>query len=106
MSLDIYLVRKGVAVFEANITHNLANMADAAHLYIPMWKPNEYDLFKARDVLPFLRLGALYMLNEKEKLLKYNPPNGWGNYDILLECVKQYMRACNDNKKAIIEVSR
>ena len=106
MSLDIYLVRNGLVVYEANITHNLANMAAAAHLYIPMWKPNEYNLFKARHVLPFLKLGALYMLKHKGKLLEYNPPNGCGDYDILLECAVSYMNACKKHKKAIIEVSR
>jgi len=35
MSLDVYLTLKGVEVFEANITHNLVEMAQQVGIITP-----------------------------------------------------------------------
>lgn len=57
MSLDVYLYRTEkhtcsacgheklvnarVCVYAANVTHNLNRMADAAGIYLPLWRPEE-----------------------------------------------------------------
>ena len=52
MSLDVYLMEmRPVEVFERNITHNLARMADAAGLYTPLWRPELLQATKASELI-------------------------------------------------------
>ena len=48
MSLDVYLTAtRKVEVYQANITHNLTKMADAAGIYMVCWRPEELGFTKA-----------------------------------------------------------
>ena len=38
-----------------------------------------------------------------DKYKTYNPPNGWGNYDIFLSFCKSVLRKCHEYPDAIIE---
>ena len=83
-------------VFHYNITGNLAPMAAAAKLYEPLWKPDELNLLHAEKLIPFLENGVYKLSNDVWYWKQYNPANGWGNYERLLDFVKCYLEACKE----------
>lgn len=107
MSLDIYLQETQVVdVWEANITHNLARMAKEAGLYQAMWHPEELAIERAFDLVPHLQAGIVQLVSNPDRFIALNPANGWGSYDLLLSVATNYLRACRENPKATIRVSR
>lgn len=96
----------GGRVFEANITHNLNRMADAAGLYEACWRPEEIGATRARDLIAPLREGLAQLRAETERFAQYNPKNGWGSYDGLVSFVTRYLAACEEWPDAEISVSR
>ena len=87
MSLHIYMTATiPTTVFETGITHNLNTMASKVPvgneitLYTVLWKPEEIFGTKiiAYDLIKFLDIGLIYLQNNKDKLQKHNPSNGWG----------------------------
>ena len=93
-----------------NITHNLGKMAFNV---MPDGKP--YTLYSllwggkyksCRDLIGKLHECILYMLMNKEELKKYNPENGWGTYEQLLEFTKEFQMACIDNQDCEIEIDK
>lgn len=95
--------------FHVNLTHNLIEMARKCSalgscstkvtgdlsLYDLMWHPEE-NLGIAKPTLEYM---TDVMECYKKLLLKpdyfeqFNPKNGWGNYDQLLQGVKNYLNA-------------
>ena len=107
MSLDVYLkVVKPTDVFDANYTHNVTKMADAAGLYGPVWRPDESGIKKAGDLIAPLRDGIAKMEADPQKFIAMNPENGWGSYETFLPWLKRYLDACEENPQADVEVSR
>ena len=108
MSLDVYLEchECGHEVFTKNITHNLTQMAKKAELYYPLWRPDEIDLEKAEDLIGPLEKGLKILEQDPAKMKKYNPDNGWGVYEYLVEFTRAYLQACKDHPKARIRSSR
>ena len=107
MSLDITLIKtQPCAIYEDNITHNLNEMAEAAGLYEALWYPEKIDAKDARDIIPFLRAGLAKLRAQPDHFRQYNPSNGWGSYEGLVEFVKNYLAACEEYPDAKIEVSR
>jgi hypothetical protein len=116
MSLDIYLEsppcehcgRGDDTVWQYNVTHNLARMADAAGLYQVMWRPEEIGVVTAADALPHLRAGwdRLTANDNVDAMLALSPTNGWGTYDGLCRAVSAYIGACVDYPHALVRVSR
>ena len=113
MSLDVDLmVTQPVSVYEANITHNLNTMAmevklsDGNSLYEIMWRPGETGYFKAKEIADLLDEGWNILLSEPEYFKKFNPENGWGNYEALCNFVYNYRNACWDNPDAELRISR
>jgi hypothetical protein len=107
MSLDFSLsAMRRTDVFSRNITHNLNNMADAAGLYYVLWRPEEIGVKTAAEAIPILRTGIAKLVDQKEQMLQYNPKNGWGDYDGLLEFARAVLHACEDNPDATIDVRR
>jgi hypothetical protein len=106
MSLDIYLMNNNSCVFESNLTHNLAKMASEADLYKSLWRCDEYGITVAKDLIEHLEHGLLNLVRNKEKLEKFNPENGWGSYNILLQVTCSYLSACHLYPEAKIELSR
>jgi len=113
MSLDVSLYIKvdtggnelhQVELFDANITHNLGNMANAAGLYDALWCPDESG--RAGDILPALVNGYNELKNNPNKYKKLDPDNGWGTYDGLLSFVESYMAACDKHPSACIWISK
>ena len=93
-----------------NITHNLGKMAlnvtpdgKPYTLYSLLWG-GKYK--SCRDLIGKLHECILYMLMNKEELKKYNPENGWGTYDQLLEFTKEFQMACIDNQDCKIEIDK
>jgi hypothetical protein len=93
-------------VFSANITHNLTTMADKAGLYMTLWRPEELNYLVGKDLIDPLRNGLARLKGNREHFEQYNPDNGWGSYEGLVEFVSQYLAACRKYPKATIEVSR
>ncbi len=103
MSLDISLTAiRPTQVYESNITHNLAKMADHAGLYTYIWHPENIPAKKASELILPLRTGLQIMREKAEFLKTLNPINGWGNYENLLQFVEQYLEACIQNPDAEI----
>jgi hypothetical protein len=113
MSLDVDLiVVQPVSVYEANITHNLGKMADAVildngkTLYQVLWRPDEHGWKFARDISDMLDEGWNILLSDPERFKQFNPENGWGSYDGLVNFVYKYRNACWDNPDAELRISR
>lgn len=93
-------------VFDANITHNLNKMADAAGIYEACWRPEEIGATKASDIIPILEKGFEDMKARPEHFKKFDSDNGWGTYKDFLPWIESYLNACREYPDAIIEVSR
>lgn len=119
MSLDVDLmVTKPCSVYSSNITHNLGRMAQAVELgvewqgegeltlYDVLWRPDEHGFKYARDISDLLDIGWNILLSDPADFQRYNPENGWGSYDSLVNFVYKYRNACWDNPDAELSVSR
>lgn len=118
MSLDVDLmVIQPVSVFSQNITHNLGKMAAAVefgvdadeiglNLYHVLWRPDEHGFKFARDISSLLDIGWNILLSDPETFRKFNPENGWGDYDGLCNFVYEYRNACWETPDAELRVSR
>lgn len=107
MSLDVTLLEtKPVAVYEGNITHNLAAMADDAGLYLFLWRPEEVCIKYARELIPHLEEGLALLKSQPTRFKKFNPSNLWGDYEYLVKFVEQYLEACREHPDAEVEVDR
>lgn len=107
MSLDVYLeVMKPCEVFSANITHNLNAMAGAAGIYKHLWRPEEIGVTKAGELIQPLRDGLSRLRADPDKFAQFNPENGWGSYDGLVEFVSNYLAACEESPEADVRVWR
>lgn len=120
MSLDITLMRtyhvsydnletweeKTESVYEDNITHNLNHMADAAGIYGVLWRPDENNLNKASELIPYLETGLEELQQNPEQYETFNPSNGWGSYKGLVKFVEKYLEACRKYPNADVYVSR
>lgn len=81
-------------VFSSNITSNLDTMAEHAGLYRGIWRPWEIGIKKAGQLTNLLRGGLFYLKSEPEKFRRFNPKNGWGSYETLVEFTEEYLIAC------------
>jgi hypothetical protein len=107
MSLDVTLTAvRPVAVYDSNITHNLADMARAAGIYHPCWAPEEIGVTKAGQLVPLLMEGLARLLADPKRFSAYNAKNGYGTYDDLVAWVRSYLAACASNYDADVTVSR
>lgn len=125
MSLDVYLVGEAETVectccncdnrhtysrkreyYSANITHNLAHMAEAAGLYAAMWRPDEQGWKKAAQIIEPLAAGIAKLESDPERFRKMNPANGWGSYEGLLKAARDYLVACREFPDADIKIWR
>lgn len=92
--------------YSSNITHNLCKMAEEAGVYEALWRPEEINITKAKELIEPLRNGLHKLKLEPEKYKKFNPENGWGSYDGLVKFVENYLNACYEYPDADVEVSR
>ena len=107
MGLDLYLKEfKPCTIWAIGITHNLTAMAEAAGLYECMWRPEEMYITLASQMIHPLRCGIAVLKQDKEKLEKLNPKNGYGSYELLLSVAQRYLAACEENPNATVEACR
>lgn len=95
-----------------NVTHNMAEMAK--HIYVDSNKENtlykilwhlnwfNYDTNTLEDKLLFA-IG--YAMLHKDKLIKYNPENGWGSYESFVRFLMELCEACSDNPDCKLRIS-
>ncbi len=107
MSLDVYLIAtRPTTIYDANITHNLGDMARAADIYQQLWRPEEIDITKAIQLVEPLRAGLALLKSDPERFEKFNSPNGWGMYEHFVPFVEKYLAACEENPDADVRASR
>lgn len=120
MSLDVSLYRKyhvsydnGVTmeekeelVYDANITHNLNTMADKAGIYYALWRPDEIEKYKAKDIIELLEKGLADLKSRPKYFEQFNSPNGWGMYENFVPFVEKYLGACREYPESLISISR
>lgn len=108
MSLDLSLRCKccGNAVFDSNITHNLNTMAGKAGLYEVLWRPDENGFPTAGLAIPTLRAGIKKLEEQPDYFRQFNPGNGWGDYEGLLNFAKEFLAACAEHPEATIHACR
>ena len=139
MSLDVYLYRRKwisydagktlteeeETFYDANITHNLGEMAKEAGIYEALWRPHrlreDYDIAEdnyeaehefednvvilASEIIPVLEKGLNDLKSRPEYFEKFNSSNGWGMYENFVPFVEKYLNACKEYPNAIVEVS-
>ena len=107
MSLDVYLKAiRETEVYEANVTHNLGAMADAAGIYKHLWRPEEIGITKAAQLIEPLKEGLAKMKADPDVFRKLEPENKWGTYDRFVPWIERYLAACEANPDADVHVSR
>lgn len=107
MSLDVSLTAtRPTQVFEANITHNLWEMAQEAGIYKCLWRPDEIGITEARQLIQPLSDGLADMRARPEHFKKFNAVNGWGTYDQFIPWIENYLAACEKNPDAAISICR
>jgi len=104
--ITIDMDNDGSTAYSANITHNLNKMADAAGIYKYLWRPDELGIKTADELIGPLRKGLALLQGDPEKYKRYNPPNGWGDYEGLVSFVHDYLAACQEYPDAIVSVWR
>jgi len=93
-------------VYNANITHNLGVMALHAGIYQYLWRPDELGIKYANELIEPLQTGLKLLMKNPKKFKQFNPSNGWGNYEVLVNFVDKYLEACKTFPMAEISVSR
>ena len=107
MSLDVYLTEmRPLRRYEANITHNLTEMAEAAGIYKALWHPEEIEIKQAGQLIPILEKGLAELKKHPAKYRKLAPENSWGSYEGLVAFVENYLAACKEFPDADVSVWR
>jgi hypothetical protein len=96
----------GREVFTENITHNLGTMARECGLYEPLWRPDESGIERAAQLVEPLARGLDRLRAERERLEQFNPPNGWGDYELHVRFTEKYLAACRLWPEAEVRASR
>lgn len=91
-------------VYSANITHNLNKMATKAGIYEYLWRPDEFHIVTAEQLIKPLQEGLKTLKDDPSRFKMFNPSNGWGSYDVLVGFVKNYLAACEQYPEAVVSV--
>lgn len=92
--------------YHGNVTHNLGRMARAAGVYMPLWRPEECGITKARELVAPLSAGLAALESNLAGYRALNPENGWGTYEGLVAFVREYLEACRRWPDAEVSVWR
>lgn len=106
MSLDVYLDVADQRVYEANITHNVNRIAEAAGCYRELWRPDEIGIERASQLIEPLKAGLMTLVSDPLRFEALNPENGWGSYDGFVQFVTAYLKACIQHPHATVTVWR
>lgn len=93
-------------VYSRNITHNLNKMAGEAGIYEHLWRPDEIGITSAQQLIEPLWGGLMRLENDPGHFKQFNPSNGWGDYEGLMDFVRDYLQACREYPQAEVSVSR
>ena len=97
---------ESLELFSANITHNLAKIADKAGIYECIWRPDENGFELARQIIEPVSIGLSLLKSFPDHFIPLNPENGWGSYDTFVPWVECYLAAASRYPDAKIKVSR
>lgn len=107
MSLNIELTEfKEATIFESNITHNLAEMADAVGIYKHLWRPEEIGITHAKELIQPITDALTELKSNPELYRQYGDPKGWGTLDQFVPWLEEVLEACQKNPKAKVKTSR
>lgn len=93
-------------LYDANITHNLGEMADKAGIYKALWRPEEIGAKYAKEIIEIVEKGLTDLKARPEYFEQFNNPNGWGMYKHFVPFVSDYLDALKENPDAEIHISR
>jgi hypothetical protein len=97
---------EGETLYSSNITHNLNKMAEAAGIYMHLWRPEEIGISKASQLIDPLFAGYKVLITEAERMKEFSPHNGWGTHYSFVPFVREYLEACAKYPDATVEVDR
>ena len=92
--------------YDANFTHNAAAMASEAGIYECLWYPEKAGITKAGQMIPQLESGIALMLDNPDRFIRQEPPNGWGSYVHFVPWLERLLTACREYPDADITVTR
>ena len=84
----------------------MQKMAAEAEIYKELWRPEEIGISKAEQLIQPLTGGLARLRADPDKYKLFNPENGWGNYELLVRFVEEYLEFCKQNPTANVQVSR
>lgn len=61
------------------------------------WDYRQGEYYSLKFALEKINLGIYELENHREKYLKYNPPNGWGDLDGALACLRDWKSYIEDD---------
>ena len=111
MSLDVELyveVDTGaselhrVCLYDANITHNLCKMAEAAGIYEIVWHPESLGIKRAYEIIQGLETGIDELKSCPSVYKAFDAENGWGLYADFVPWLDRYLEACKEHPLAKI----
>ena len=102
----VAMIGKTNEVYSANITHNLNTMAQEAGVYEALWRPEEIGVAFAFELIVPLETGLKTLVGDPEQFEKFNPANGWGDYNGLVNFIRGYLDACKKYPRAKVSVWR
>lgn len=105
MSLDIY-IGKGEYSRSMNITHNLADMAEAAGIFKCLWRAEENGFKRARQLIKPLESAIADMRARPEFYKQYDAPNGWGTYKDFAPWLERLLEICRENPNRSVRTWR
>lgn len=94
VNIDHLSIFTNGAIHLGNITHNLAEMAShvdvdpGVTLYDTLWRSQSCCEGKLDLLRPLWKKGFDILERDRDKLKKYNPSNGFGDHETLLEFVR------------------
>lgn len=113
MGLDIWMNTKKCETCGHQEELEDANLYCSYNLS-PMWFkqfPDDENLIPidgltGREAHPILMYRYCNLDSNKDKLIKLNPPNGWGSYDGLMELLNKLMKLSDENPDLVWETWR
>jgi len=96
-------------LYSANITHNLAEMAEEAGIYKALWKPHKLNKENpdtdvvAQDIIDVIEKGLADLKKRPEYFKQFDSPNGWGMYEHFVPFVEKYLEALKQYPEALVE---
>jgi len=103
---NIHETEKYIEYFEANITHNLNNMADEAGIYKMLWRPEECNISTAKELINPLKDAIKMMKDDPRRFKRFDSENGWGIYDDFVPWLEELLEACKTYPEAQVKSCR